>query len=38
VFPAGTEGIEDEKIEVAEGVAVLVFFLAEEGAETHTSD
>ncbi len=35
-FPAGAKGSEDEEAKVAEGVTVLVFFLAEEGAGTDT--
>ena len=38
VFPAGTEGNEDEEAEVAEGVTVLVFFLAEKGGGTNPFD
>ena len=36
VFPAGTEGKEDEEAEVTEGVTVFIFFLAKEGARTNT--
>jgi hypothetical protein len=38
LFPAGAEGKEDEEAEVAEGVGVLVFFLAEEGAGANSFD
>ncbi len=34
-FPAGAEGSDDEEAKVAEGVTVLVFFLAEEGVGTN---
>jgi hypothetical protein len=37
-FPAGVEGSEDEEAKVAEGVTVLVFFLAKEGAGTNAFD
>ncbi len=37
-FPACAEGSEDEEAKVAEGVTVLVFFLAEEGAGTNAFD
>ncbi len=37
-FPAGAEGSEDEEAKVAEGVTVLIFFLAEEGAGADAFD
>ncbi len=37
-FSAGAEGSEDEEAKVAEGVTVLVFFLAKEGAGTNAFD
>jgi hypothetical protein len=37
-FPAGVEGSEDEEAKMAEGVTVLVFFLAKEGAGTNAFD
>ena len=38
LFPAGAEGKEDEEAKVAEGVGVLVFFLAKEGVGTNSFD
>ena len=38
LFPAGAEGKDDEEAKVAEGVGVLVFFLAKEGVGTNSFD
>ena len=38
LFPACTEGKEDEEAKVTEGVTVFMFFLTEEGAGSDSFD
>jgi len=38
LFPASTEGEEDEEAKVTEGVTIFVFFLTEEGAGSDSFD